>query len=65
MNTSTPQESAKIYQFPLRPRGVIADQRKGAAIDSISQDIRNTAIGACWYHEAAVEQSAGSAQPLR
>ncbi len=65
MGTSTFHESAKIYQFPAHSRGRIADGREVsvAGIELMSRRISDAALGACWYHEAAVEQSDGSRKP--
>jgi hypothetical protein len=62
MSSNIYRESAKIYQFPTRARRV-ADRLAGAdAADLMSQRISD-AIGACWYHEAAIKQAAGSTKP--
>jgi hypothetical protein len=67
MNTSTyretPQHSAKIYQFPVRSRMAVADQRASTdAADLMAQRVSD-AVGACWYHDAAIKQSTGPTKP--
>ncbi len=59
MNTNTDRESAKIYQFPTRSRRAVAGRESsGAVVESIFQRVSEAAFGDCWYHEAAVGQSA-------
>jgi len=62
MSTNTDRVSAKIYQFPVRPRRVVADDRADTSIEIESQRICDAALGACWYHEAAVAESASLTQ---
>ncbi len=60
MNTHTEQRTAKIYQFPVPAR--TAAGRRGsaeAAAEAMSQRICD-ALDNCWYHDAAVRQSADS-----
>jgi hypothetical protein len=63
MSTITHRETAKIYQFPVRPRGAVAGQRGSTdAAEQMSQRISD-AVGACWYHEAAIKQAAVTKKP--
>jgi hypothetical protein len=64
MNTNTyqgtPQHSATIYQFPVRPRSAVSGYRgAGDAADLMAQRIAD-AVESCWYHDAAIKQSGGS-----
>ena len=61
MNTNiyqgTTQQSAKIYQFPVRPRAAVSYHRGTTdTAEAMSQRISD-AVGACWYHDAAIKQS--------
>jgi hypothetical protein len=57
MNTSFHHGSAKIYQFPVRPRPAVGvrHEETNTAIDVHSPSISATACGSGWYHEAAIE----------
>jgi hypothetical protein len=57
MNVNNHQKSAKIYQFPARSRGVFADRRAPSPAENTR--LYDAAPGDCWYHDAAVQQSAG------
>jgi hypothetical protein len=61
MNANTYQGTAKIYQFPPRSRQAVADRRGSAeaVVESMPQRICD-ALDNCWYHDAAVQQAAGS-----
>jgi hypothetical protein len=59
MNTNTHQGTAKIYQFPQRSR---ADAGRGASAEAIAASMPQhicDALDNCWYHDAAVRQTAG------
>jgi hypothetical protein len=63
MNTSTYQGTAKIYQFPVRSRMTVAGQRVGTdAAEAMALRISD-AVEHCWYHDAAIKQSAGPTKP--
>ena len=63
MNTNIYQGTAKIYQFPVRQRVAVADHRGSIdAAELMSQRVFD-AVGACWYHEAAIKQSTASTKP--
>ena len=67
MNTNTyqgtTQHSAKIYQFPVRPRAAVSGYRGGGdAADLMAQRISD-AVETCWYHGAAIKQSGGTTKP--
>jgi hypothetical protein len=63
MSTTTHRETAKIYQFPVRPRVAVPNQRGSTdAADLMAQRISD-AVGACWYHEAAIKQAAVPKKP--
>jgi Protein of unknown function (DUF2735) len=48
MTTNTPQESAKIYQFPVGGRRPVEGNRE--------QTPTTNTFGS-WYHEAAIQES--------
>jgi hypothetical protein len=63
MNINNYQGSAKIYQFPVRPRAVVAGHREGntgAVSEPMLQSVCDAAFGDCWYHDTAVRQSAAT-----
>jgi hypothetical protein len=62
MNTATRRETAKIYQFPLRPRHASTDRRGNveALVEAMPEHICN-ALDNCWYHDEAVRQSTDTA----
>ena len=63
MSTITGRETAKIYQFPVRSRAAVANHRANTdAADLMAQRISD-AVGACWYHEAAIKQAAVPKKP--
>jgi hypothetical protein len=69
MNTTVHQgparESAIIYRFPVYVRKATAGRRdrSGGVTDPTEQPVFDTAPVECWYHDAAVKQSAGLAKP--
>ena len=65
MSTDTHQVTAKIYQFPVRSRRAVAGHREnaGAMTEPMSQSVCDAALSGCWYHEAAIQQSAGFTNP--
>ena len=69
MNTSTFSESAKIYQFPVRPRMAVAsnsemaDRASCTVVEFMSQRVSDAVLGDCWYHDAEIRQSVGSTKP--
>jgi len=67
MNTITYQEtaqhSAKIYQFPVRPRTAVAGRRDSTDAAELTAQRISDAVEACWYHDAAIKQSAGLTKP--
>ena len=63
MNTNTHQETAKIYQFPVRPRTTVAGQRGSAEAAELMAQRISSAIETCWYHDAAIQQAAISKKP--
>ena len=64
MKTDTYQGTATIYQFPVRGRGGVADRLEGGhGRVEPKTHIGDSALGACWYHEAAVIQAAGTIDP--
>ena len=64
MSATTYRESAKIYQFPTRPRAVVtgSSQSSDPVVKPMSQAVSAAGLGGSWYHEAAVEQAVGSAK---
>jgi hypothetical protein len=63
MSTSTYQGTAKIYQFPVRQRVAAADHRGSSDAAKLMAQRISDAVGACWYHDAAIKQSGGSTKP--
>ena len=63
MSTSTYQGTAKIYQFPVRSRTAVADHRGSTDAAELMAQRISDAVGACWYHEAAIKQSTVSKKP--
>ena len=63
MSTITGRETAKIYQFPVRSRGAVADHRGNTDAAELMAQRISDAVGACWYHEAAIKQAAVSKKP--
>ncbi|AWN42172.1 DUF2735 domain-containing protein [Methylobacterium durans] len=61
MTASPRRETAKIYQFPVRPRaaGWHAGTPKAAAA---SYPVVETGAGA-WYHEAAIQEAERTRKP--
>jgi hypothetical protein len=55
----TPQESAKIYQFPARVRKAVDGRREetDSAVELVSPRVSLAAVGSGWYHEAAIQES--------
>jgi hypothetical protein len=56
MNSDAGRNSAKIYQFPVRPR--MSSGPRGAETLPNSGAARRAAvsIGSAWYHDAAIQQ---------
>jgi hypothetical protein len=63
MNTSTHQGTAKIYQFPVRPRPAVAGHRQSVDAAELMAQRISSAVETCWYHDAAIQQSRGSIKP--
>ena len=60
MTTRSHQGSAKIYQFPVRPRLIRNEAKPNetlTALDVASLRIASAAIGSAWYHEEAVREA--------
>ena len=59
MNTSTYQESAKIYQFPTRVRPTSGGHRDEAApvVELVSPRLPQAEFGGGWYHEEAIQET--------
>jgi hypothetical protein len=62
MTTELFTGSAKIYQFPVRPRIQTALTRKAAEIASPS--ICAEAFGS-WYHQEAIQEASHDVKPIR
>jgi Protein of unknown function (DUF2735) len=60
MNSTSNQESARIYQFPRggrsAPGGRRTDETKFAA-EEASSGVNEAACSGSWYHEAAIQES--------
>jgi hypothetical protein len=60
MTTRSHQGSAKIYQFPVRPRPNRAEPKPAeprTAPDLTSLRVASAALGSAWYHEEAVREA--------
>ena len=56
MNTTgNSQQSAKIYQFPIRNRATEAGQRK--AVELATSHVAYAECGSSWYHDAAIQEA--------
>jgi hypothetical protein len=55
----TSQESAKIFQFPVRVRNAVDGRREqtNPAVDLVSPRVSLAGSGSGWYHEAAIQES--------
>lgn len=56
MTTSSPQETATIYQFPLRGRFALDHEPTAGLGQTIGRVIR-AAAGSSWYHEEAIREA--------
>jgi hypothetical protein len=56
MNTEAVRATAKIYQFPLRGRAGVEENRLDTRKGPIVSGLRPVNIGAAWYHEAAIQE---------
>jgi hypothetical protein len=59
MTNSELRGSAKIYQFPVRPRTGTGGQSGQVAADRILPlpDVSEHVIDDAWYHQAAIQES--------
>jgi len=57
--------SAKIYQFPVRPRAAAGFRHDAGAVQNIAApDICTAAFGS-WYHEQAIQDDRREAELIR
>jgi hypothetical protein len=63
MNTNTYQGTAKIYQFPLRPRTAVAGHCESTNAAELMAQRISDAVETCWYHDAAIKQTSGFTKP--
>ena len=56
--------SAKIYQFPVRPRAAPGSRIDPRPALTASPSICAEAFG-CWYHDEAIHDAAPPVQPVR
>jgi hypothetical protein len=63
MNANIHQGSAQIIPFPVRSRLSPADQRHEARAALSPSSLPQLLVEDCWYHDAAVKQSAISPKP--
>lgn len=62
MTKQQQQATAKIYQFPARPRAT-SDSQQRTAKSFVSSDASQppaVEFGRGWYHEAAIEEADGA-----
>jgi hypothetical protein len=60
MNTSLNHGSAKIYQFPAGGRAAFGGRRfdeTKTSTDLSAARVSEAAVGASWYHEAAIQEA--------
>ena len=59
MTTDYHLGSAKIYQFPARPRPALGGARPGEnpAAASLTPRVVAAACGSAWYHEEAIQDA--------
>jgi hypothetical protein len=59
MTTDFHLGSAKIYQFPTRPRPTVGGSRPGEipAAANLTPRVAAAACGSAWYHEAALQDA--------
>ncbi len=55
------RQTAKIYMFPTRPRMAPGSRRRAYANQQTAAHLPTVASGACWYHEAAIEEAEDAA----
>ena len=62
MTTNNFQQSAKIYQFPVRSRRVADRMREEAApvVNIVPPRLAKAASSSAWYHDAAIQESVRS-----
>lgn len=58
MDSNTNAQSAKIYQFPIRARPTTVRVALPSNVERMGAAPVNVVMGNCWYHEAAISQSA-------
>ena len=58
MTTSIPRGSARIYEFPLRGRFAQGLRDEQQAPINLEAQAAVTAVGGCWYHDAAIAEEA-------
>ncbi len=65
MDTNVRRESAKIYEFPRRPRGLADTYRRGDRLAAELSSVHAPTIefGSGWYHQAAVEEAQRPGKP--
>lgn len=59
MSTIDFQQSAKIYQFPVRSHQTAAGSREQAipAVNVTGPRLARAAFGSGWYHDAAIQEA--------
>ena len=57
MATSSHLGSAKIYQFPVKPRTAVKPPH--AANPPLASQVPATAFGSGWYHDEAIREAEG------
>lgn len=55
MTTNIRRETAKILQFPLRPRRRLEG---GRTVPAALYDVSASVVDDCWYHDEAVRDEA-------
>ncbi|OJT96149.1 MAG: hypothetical protein BGN83_11095 [Rhizobium sp. 63-7] len=57
MDTGLHQQTAKIYQFPLRGRRRFDDVRAALMSDLEKFEMAPAVVDTCWYHDEAVRDA--------
>ncbi len=50
---TTHKETARVYQFPVRPRRRLDN---GLTVPSIPAEVALSVVDSCWYHDEAVRE---------
>lgn len=59
MTNSSEQRSARIYQFPTKPRATASGLRQEdePGTHAVSSEFQAVACGGAWYHDEAIQEA--------